>query len=374
VASVRPDRIDQVVPSFGKRDAIGVHILYLRDLLRDLGFRSDIWCVGAFEDVRSECRLLDELPPRAVPGTWWLYHLSNGSPAAQTMLERPEPLLLDYHNITPGELFAQWVDWAAQSAQEARTQLVELGRRATFMFADSAFNESELKVAGFCDTCVVPPLFDPSAHASDPDRALLASLKAEKSAGGADWLFVGRVAPSKAQHDLVKAFACFREHYDRSARLHLVGTWLGHEYPDAVMRFADRLGLGTSVKLPGAVSEEELVAYYEAADVFVSASDHEGFCIPIIEAMYFGVPVVSYGAGAVPETSGGAAIVLEDKSAVTLATSVARVLGDDALRSRMVRAGRRRAGMFSLSRTRDRWAAAIESAIAAGSARELTVR
>jgi glycosyltransferase involved in cell wall biosynthesis len=360
---VRPDRIDQVVPSFGKRDAIGVHMLHLRELLRALGFASDIWCIGAFEEVRSECRLLDELEPEPRRGTLWLYHMSNGSPAAEVMRSRSEPVMLDYHNITPGELFEPWVDWAVDSAHVARGQLRQFADSAVFAFADSAFNEHELTQDGYSRTLVVPPLFDPTVAVDDPDRATLDERTSQRSEGGADWLFVGRVAPPKAQHDLIKAFSCFRRFHDPRARLHLVGPWMGEDYPRALMRFADRLGLGTSVRLPGAVSDEVLAAYYSTCDVFVTVSEHEGFCIPLLEAMHFGVPVVAYGAGAVPDTAGNGALVLEDKSPMTVAEAVARVLDDSSLRSRIVSCGFDRAAQFSLERGRDRWRAALEESL-----------
>lgn len=360
---MKPERIDQVVPSFGGRDAIGVHILHVRDLLRDLGYRSDIWCRGAFPEVRAECRLLDELPARALPGTWWLYHLSNGSPAADVLAARTEPFVVDYHNITPSAFFERWVPWAAASSDEGRRQLIGLASRAFFAVADSGYNETELAAAGYAATVVAPPLFD--VMAARPDPGALAARRAERAAGGADWLFVGRLAPSKAQHDLVKAFAWYRRYQDPQARLHLVGTGLGDAYPRALERFADRLGLAGAVRFPGSVSDGELAAHYATADVFVCASEHEGFCIPVVEAMHAGVPVVAYQAGAVPGTIGAGGLVVADKSPAALATAVGRVLGDEAVRERLVAAGGRRAAQFSLARGRARWEEALADALAA---------
>ena len=105
--AVRPVRIDQVVPSFGGRDAIGAHILHLRDLLRDLGFESDVWCKGAFPETRSIARFTDDLPDRERPGTWWLYHLSSGSPVAELIAERPEPKMRRLSQHHAGELVRQ---------------------------------------------------------------------------------------------------------------------------------------------------------------------------------------------------------------------------------------------------------------------------
>lgn len=366
---MKPERIDQVVPSFGGRDAIGVHVLHVRDVLRGMGFRSDIWCRGAFEDVRSECHLLDELSPRPRPDTWWLYHVSSGSPAADLLLHRPEPLLVDYHNITPSHFFDHWLEWAKESADDGRRQLDQLAGRACSSFADSAYNAAELDKAGYRSTTVVPPLFDlDTTVRADPET--LARRRNERAVGGADWLFVGRVAPSKAQHDIVKAFACYRRLRDPAARLLLVGTGLGDAYPAAVRRYAQRLGIGDAVRLTGAVSEGELAALYLTADVFVCLSEHEGFCIPVVEAMHAGLPVVAYGAAAVPETVGVAALVLEDKAPLVVAEAVARVLGDGELHTRLVDAGRARAEHFSLARGKQRWQTAMEEAVTAGARRQ----
>ncbi len=364
---MKPVRIDQVVPSFGGRDAIGAHILHLRDLLHDLGFESDVWCKGAFPETRSIARFTDDLGERERPGTWWLYHLSSGSPVAELIAERPEPKMVDYHNITPASLFGSWVPWATEEADTGLRQLKILAGASCFGFADSAFNGRDLQAAGMPDgrTLVVPPLFDPLALASRADHALAARLRAERADGGADWLFVGRVTPSKAQHDLIKALAFYRQAYDPDARLHLVGTWMGDDYPRALERFARRIGLGDAVRLTGSVSPEELAAYYAGSDVFVCASEHEGFCVPIVEAMNFGLPVVAFDAGAVPETAGTGALVVADKSPVALATAVNRVTADPAFRERLVQMGRARAAHLSLAEGRDRWAEAIDTALRA---------
>lgn len=357
---MRPERIDQVVPSFGGRDAIGVHILHVRDLLRDLGYRSDVWCRGAFPEVRAQCRLLDELPARPRRHSWWLYHLSNGSPAADVLAARSEPLVVDYHNVTPAAYFERWVPWAAESSHEGRDQVAALAGRAFFAVADSGYNAAELRAAGYRHTVVAPPLFDLDALRPGPSAA---DLSGPGRGTGANWLFVGRLAPSKAQHDLVKALAAYRALYDPHARLYLVGTALGDAYPRALERFAARLGLGDAVHFAGSVPDDELADHYAAADVFVCASEHEGFCIPVVEAMHVGLPVVAYGAGAVPETSGGAALVIDDKSPISLASAVHRVLHDTGLRQRLVEAGRLRAARFSLGRGRARWEEAIATAL-----------
>lgn len=358
---MKPIRIDQVVPSFGRRDAIGEHIVHLRSLLRDLGYQSDVWCRGAFPEVRGECHLIGDLPPAYQPHTWWLYHLATGSPVADILAARHEPLMVDYHNITPAPLLAGWVPWAAETAEEGQRQLVALAGRSTVAVADSAYNDRDLQAAGYRTRYVAPPLFDFGSTA--PDKAVVAELRAQRSGNGANWLFVGRLAPNKAQHHLVAALACYRRWIDPDARLYLVGTTMGDSYAAAVRRYARRVGVGDSVQIVGAVDGATLAAYYAGADVFVSASEHEGFCIPLVEAMQSGLPVVAYGTTAVAETAAGGALLLDERSALTLAHAVGRVVGDETLRARLVAAGRRRAADFTVDRTRQRWSEVIAAAV-----------
>ena len=111
----------------------------------------------------------------------------------------------------------------------------------------------------------------------------------------------------------------------------------------------EELGLSAAVNLAGSVSGAELEAYDDAADVFVMASDHEGFCVPLAEAMGHGVPIVAYGVTAVPETVGGAGLVLDDKSPVPFAAAVGRVFARRNPAWRAGRGGRKRAAGFDLA-------------------------
>jgi len=347
-------RIDQVVPSLGGRDAVGGHVLYLRDLLRELGHPSDIWVRGVFPELRREARLLEDLPPAPRPGSVWLYHLAVGSPIAELLAARPEPLAVDYHNVTPAHLLGHWVPaWAVQSAVEGRRQVVDLAGRAQFAVADSSYNASELTAAGYEAVAVAPPLF--RSGAVPPDPATLERLRRSRVEGTVDWLFVGRLAPNKAQHDLVKAVAAADRWLGRRCRLRLVGTGLGDAYAAAVRQFAHRLGLADRVELVGSVDDSILAAYYAAADVFVSTSDHEGFGVPLVEAMAAGLPVVAFAAAAVAETVAGGGLLLDDKSPLTVAQAACRVVDDAAVRRRLVDAGRRRAAQFGFERLRRRW-------------------
>jgi glycosyltransferase involved in cell wall biosynthesis len=171
----------------------------------------------------------------------------------------------------------------------------------------------------------------------------VAELARRRADGGADILFVGRVVPSKAQHELVKALWAYRRLYDPKARLHLVGGTSSYAYSKSLYDFADDLGLSEAVRIAGEVSDAALAAHYEAADVFLSLSVHEGFGVPLVEAMTAGVPIVARDAGAVGQTTAQAALLLEAGDPSYVAAALHRVCTDDVLRQALVAAGRRRA-------------------------------
>jgi glycosyltransferase involved in cell wall biosynthesis len=358
-------RVDQVIPSLASRDAIGVHTLNLRDGLRASGLQSDIFYGSFTPDVEREGRPVTELG-RGGKDRWLLYQASIGSPVYDILAARPEPKLVNYHNITPAPLLRDWEPNVAYEASLGRTQLARLAAQSRFAVADSAFNESELHALGFEGTAVVPLLIDMQVKSEAPDPELAAGLAARKAAvGGADLLYVGKLSPHKAPHDLVKMLDVLRRLYDPEARLHLVGSPLGETYGPALHEFVEELGLGHAVSFPGSITPAELEAYFGAADAYVSASDHEGFCVPIAEAMGHGVPIVAYGVAAVPETVGGAGLLLPDKSPMPFAAAVARVTTDAALSRHLSDAGRARAAEFDLAASTGRFVGLVREAIGA---------
>jgi L-malate glycosyltransferase len=238
-----------------------------------------------------------------------------------------------------------------------------MAERAELGIAVSRFNERELVDAGFARTAVAPVLVDLDHMVREVDAAAEARLRDAKSGGGADLLFVGRIAPNKAQHDLVKALAVYRRTYDPDARLHLVGASSSEAYSDAVKAYVARLGLEDAVNLTGPVPSGVLAAHYRTADVFVCLSEHEGFCVPLLEAMHNHVPIVAFAAAAVPETVAGAAVLLDDKSPAMVAAAVHRVQTDPVLRDQLVAAGATRLAEFTLPRARERFAEALKTVL-----------
>jgi len=358
-------RIDQVLPSLASRDAIGAHALALADALRAAGIGSDIYYGSCTPDVAHLGRPITQLG-RLATDRWLLYHASIGSPVYDILRAREEPTLVNYHNITPAELIDGWAPQVTHEVALGRGQLARLAEVSRFAIADSAFNEAELVAAGFRGTAVVPLLIDMTSTGHQPDQAVADRLAAAKADGGADLLYVGKIAPWKAPHDLVKMVAVLRRLYDPRARLHLVGTPIGDRYEPALRAFIEEAGLAGAVRIVGSLDASGLEAYYQAADVYVSASDHEGFCVPLVEAMGRGVPVVAYGAAAVPETVGPAGIVLPSKEPLRFAAAVARVLGDAELRRHLAAAAARRVADFDRKTSAQRFVELLAAATGAG--------
>ena len=365
--AVSTTAVHQFLPVFSGGDAIGNHVLRVRDTLRSAGYDSEIFAVNIHRPLGRHARhFLDFKAPADGRGVHLLYHLSTGSRMAAWLAEQPAPVAVDYHNITPAAYFDRWEPFAAQVARVARAEMRRLASSTTYGLADSGYNAEELLDEGYPDTAVVPILVDFDEYDAAPDTATLTRLRRRAEGGGAHWLFVGRVAPHKSQHDIVAAFAAYRRLFDPRARLSIVGDRRLLLYARALERLADELGVADVVDFTDSLKFPQLLAYYRAADVFVSLSEHEGFCVPLVEAMHCGVPTVAFAAAAVPETGGDAALLLPDKDPLTVAVAVQRVLSDDVLRKALIGAGHRRVEHFSLENNRRRLLDALEPRIADG--------
>jgi glycosyltransferase involved in cell wall biosynthesis len=362
-------RIDQYLPVFAPHDAIGAHVLLVRRVLHDAGWDSDIYAEVVDASLAGEARPWLEGPARSDPDRLVLYHASTHAPLASWLVDRArrgQRLLVDYHNITPADYFRRWLPAAAQEMVLAREELAQLAPLAELGLADSEFNRVELADLGCPSTIACPLLVDLAGYREPPDPEVLAHLRRRHERGGASWLFVGRLAPNKCQHDIVAAFAVYRRLADPAARLTLIGGATAPRYRSALERMIEELGLEGSVELHAGLPHESLLAHFLTADVMVCLSEHEGFCVPLLEAMELGLPIVAYPAAAVPETVGDAAVLVPDKDPLAVATAVADLLGDRASCQRLVDAGRRRARRWDLTASAGRWVETLAAHLEGG--------
>lgn len=326
--------VHQVLATLGYGDAIGHEVLAIQRVLRQAGFASEIFVETA--DPRLEPLTLDyrDLPSYSAPDNLILHHFSLGSKASRIAYALPDRMVLIYHNITPAEYFVGIHDLLAYLCYYGRRELRAYRDRCDLALGDSEFNRQELEALGFAPTGVLPvvPNFD---HLDVPPNRFVAGTFDD------EWtniLFVGRVIPNKRPDDLIRFFAAYHRWHNPRSRLLIVGSYGGFErYVALLHHLAADLGVD-QVYFTGQVSNEELTAYYDVADLFLSASEHEGFCVPLVEAFYKGVPVLAYAAGAVPATMDGAGVLYRTKDPVRVAALMDAILSDARLQERILAA------------------------------------
>ena len=332
--------LHQLVAGYTRGDAISNEARALREMFRRWGFASEIYCEPAsiHPELRRDGRPFPALAADLAPHDVLLLHLSIGSPVNDLFPGLCCRKAIRYHNITPPEYFEMLAPRTAEILRRGRNQVKRLAGAAAVNLAVSRYNAAELEAAGYANVRVLPIVLDFSRLDRTPDPKVLRAYGDRRS----NVLFVGRCAPNKAIDDLVRLFACFQKHLRPDSRLLHVGAFQGMEaYHGMVRILARNLGLH-DVHFLGAVSQAELAAFYRVADVLLCPSEHEGFCIPLLEAMYFDVPVLAYAAGAVPETMDGSGILFHEKRAEPVAEMVERLLGHPPLREAVLEGQRRR--------------------------------
>jgi L-malate glycosyltransferase len=343
--------IHQFVPMLHRADAVGRHTLRLRDVMVGRGITSHLYVEMTDPETASETRPFTRYAEEAEPGDVLLYQFATASAIAGWLRARPEALVVNYHNVTPPEYYAPWDNGMARHQLRAQVQLRELAPCSVLGLAVSAFNEAELRAAGFARTAVVPPAaMVPAGMAAVAERPEAAA----PTPRGARWVSVGRLAPNKSIELAVVALLVTRAQHDAEATLEVVGRPVVPSYTAALHRFIDEMGLHDAVTFTGALSDEQLVAVMARSDVLVITSRHEGFGVPVLEAMTLGLPVVANDAGALPEVVGDAGLLVDASDPYALAGAVARVLSDGNLRGTLAAAASHRVAGLDLPTAAER--------------------
>jgi glycosyltransferase involved in cell wall biosynthesis len=333
--------IHQLLPNFAYGDAISNHALVIRDYLRRCGYKSDIFYRYVDPRVAHEAKLCHL---RAInPQAGLIYHHSIGSEITDYAIAHPGAKCLIYHNITPAEFFLPYQPEFAKRLEQGRVELKQLAQHFPLSVGDSAYNAAELVASGFVQSGVLPIAVDPTKWNITADAALMGQLQD----GKANLLFVGRLAPNKRQEHLLESFA----HYltmDREARLILVGYGNDSDpYYRHLIKSIQTLNLTQSVIVTGQINDSQLLAFYRTAHLLWSMSEHEGFCVPLVEAMWFDIPVLAYKSSAVPETLGDAGLMFTSKDNLVKVAALAKLLvRDEQLRAKVLKAQRKQRNSY----------------------------
>lgn len=333
----------QFTPVLSYGDAVSDDVLELQRIIRSAGYESEIFVVRAHPRVAHLCRPFWQYEGERSPDHILILHFSIGSDINVFTWLSPGKKILIYHNITPHKYFTQVNPVLAAECLLGRYQLSLFKNEVILALADSDYNRQELDHLGIFPNAVYPISIPFTKYQCKPSQDLM-ELYGD---GAVNWLFVGRLIPNKRIDSLIRAFFVFHREFMPHSRLLIVGTYHGFERHYTVLKnIAKKLGIESSVIFTGHLTLEELVACYRVAHVYISLSEHEGFCVPLLEAMSFHIPVIAYAAGAVPETLRGGGILLQSQEPEIVAVAAYTVISDEVMRRRVLNAQEQALGYY----------------------------
>jgi glycosyltransferase involved in cell wall biosynthesis len=343
--------VNQWVPAAHRGDAIGDSARRVRDALRLLGHTSDIYALTVDDDMRGEVR--DFAAADAASGDVTIFHYALPSPMTSAFAALPRGRVLQYHNVTPSHFFAGYDPAVFRIAALGRQDLASLAGHTDLALGDSEYNRRELQHLGFRPTGVFPIAVDLERITGAPPHPVLDRMLND---GLTNFLFVGRIVPNKRVEDIIRLAEAYKRYIDAHYRFIFVGRTDGmpryHATVRALIKEFDMLP--DRFLFPGAVTDWELAAYYRSASVYLSLSEHEGFCVPLLEAMAARVPVFAYDSTAVGETLGDAGVCWSPKDFEFAAELLGQVAFDPVLRDKVIAAQCDRLGYFSDARQIER--------------------
>ncbi len=339
--------INQWLPAAHRGDAVGDSARRVRDLLRARGHVSQIYALTVDDDLTGEIEPFEN--PAARRGDVTILHFAIGSPMSEALAALPRGRVIQYHNITPAHFFASYDAGTAAIVTRGREELAGLAGRVDLALGDSEYNRRELDTLGFVDTGVFPIAVNTARLTQAPPRPALERVLQD---GLTNILFVGRIAPNKKIEDLVRLAEHYKRYVDAFHRFIFVGREDACPRYYAMVRALMAQYRMTSERFwfVGSVPDADLAAFYRNASAYVSLSEHEGFCVPLVEAMATDVPILAYESTAVPETLGGAGVTFSPKDLEYASELLGLLVYDDDLREAVIAGQRRRLEDFTDAR------------------------
>ncbi|NDC37470.1 MAG: glycosyltransferase, partial [Proteobacteria bacterium] len=341
--------VHQLLHTLSYGDAISGEALALQRCLRSLGFTSDIFAINVHPVYKKEAETLGVKDYRSFPQdveAEVILHYSLGSPLNDLYrsLSRAQRTLI-YHNLTPARWFRGVNPRIVRDIEQGMRELPGLCSISHRLIADSAFNAGELAALGFQDAQVLNLPIDPHRWDVPRNEGIFSLVSSQP---GINVVHIGRLAPNKCIEDIIKAFYFLNRFIDKHSRLWLAGIDIDTEiYSFSLKRLVHALGLEEHVIFAGCMADSELRALYEGGSVYCCMSEHEGFCLPVVEAMHFGMPVVAFASSALPDTIGSGGIVVQEKRHAEIAELLAEVARNQELRSSLITAGKARVASLS---------------------------
>lgn len=337
----------QILVSANPGDAITTAAFELRALLRQAG-DSEIFALYRHPDVEDDVLPLNKFitrPSANFGEDVVIFHASIGEPAVtEFVASRPERLIVIYHNISPAERFLAFDPRKAGLLAAGRIELSSLADKAQLAITVSEYNARELYHFGFRNVRVVPLVVDVERLLSvEPHEPTMNHFR---ELGDPVILFVGQMLPHKRPELLIEAYHVLTTHLHPEARLIMVGNHLLPKFSDYLEHQINELNLNRAW-MTGSVDINQLVAFYRSSTMFVTMSEHEGFCVPLLEAMGFGVPTIARDCAAIPETLGDAGVLLPgDDDPLLAAEAMAELIESEEYRNILIEKGKNRVAKY----------------------------
>lgn len=349
-----------MLPSLSPDDAIGNEVLEIQGILRSWGYESNIYAADIHPKLSNIAKNYNDYKKISSPENILIFHFAIGSYVSRFAETLPDKKIIIYHNITPPHFFNGFSDTLYQLVSSGRAELTGFLNTAKLALGDSEFNRMELEDLGFKNTGILPIPIDFKKYELQPDQNII-NKYGDKYI---NLIFVGRIAPNKKQEDVIRIFDYFNKFVEPQSRLFLVGSHNGMEtYHRHLKELIKNLNL-TNVYITGHVGFNELLAYYKLADVFVSMSEHEGFCVPLLESMFFDIPIIAYNSTAIPYTLGESGVLVNKKNFEEIAEMIYLIVIDKKLRDKIIKKQRIQLEQFGKSEIEERLKGYIDSVIA----------
>ena len=337
-------RIWQILATISYGDAVGNDAFAIYHLLKEKGCDTAIYAEGIQPKLRKTKYIYSIDRLSVLSEDIIIYHLSTGTRLNFLVDKYPCHKILIYHNITPSLFFAPYNLTMYNYTYSGNEGMKYLANKVDYCLADSEFNKKDLIKEGYqCPIDVRPILIPFHDYEKTPSLDIIKQYKD----GWVNIIFVGRIAPNKKQEDVIKAFYYYKNYMNPNSRLILVGSYEGMEkYYERLKNYISALNVH-DVIFTGHIKFEEILAYYKIADIFLCMSEHEGFCVPLVEAMYFNVPIIAFRSTAIPDTLSGSGVLVEDKDPVFIGKLIDQIVSDQSLRDSIIAKQKIRLNDFS---------------------------
>lgn len=338
-------KIYQILPSLSYGDAIGNEVIAIDKVINELGYTKMVLSdyVDSKINIQAKIYNRDKFYSELSSEDIVIYHKAIGSHFSDEFKEYKCKKIMIYHNMTPKGFFLPYNKRTASKLENGIKQLESLKGYVDYILADSEFNKLELEEMGFkCKIDVQPLIIDFEEYEKEPNEDIIKRYSAQ----GTNIIFTGRIAPNKKQEDVIKVFYYYKNYVDNNARLFLVGSHNGNEkYCAKLKGFVKELKLN-DVYFTGHIPFQDILSYYKIADVFLCMSEHEGFCVPLLESIYFDIPVVAFSSSAIPYTLGDSGVLLNSKNYIEYSEVIRKIMNDTKYKQQIIEKQRKNLHRF----------------------------